>query len=317
MNNGFIYRDEVAAGFEGLSILDFYSAAWPRTSRSEWAQRISLGLVRLNGEVVAADAVVRTGDRLAYHRPPWEEPRVPADIPVVYEDEDLLVVNKPDRLPVLPGGGYLENTAIHILRRRYGDKPLHPIHRLGRGTTGLLIFGKNRAALSALGKALKEQTIDRRYLGVMTGLVERDSFSEETPIGLIEHPRIGPVHAATADGRPSRTDFRILDRCDSSKTTLAEIALHSGRTHQIRIHAAVAGHPLVGDPFYIAGGRWDEAAAAGAGKVPVPGDSGYLLHAWRVTFQHPRNGAPLDLICPPPTTLWPRPIALVEKHKNK
>jgi 23S rRNA pseudouridine1911/1915/1917 synthase len=309
MNKGYLYRDEVAGECDGLSVLDFYATRYTNASRVEWARRIARGQVRRNGQVVAADAALRAGDRLDYERPPWQEPAVPTDMPVVFEDDDLLAVDKPAGLPVLPAGGFLENTAVWLLRRKRPEaQDWSPVHCLDRGTSGLLLFGKTHEALSALGRDLKERRVKRVYLAVLAGIIERDEFSVGTPIGPEPHPHLGPVHVASESGKAARTDFAVLDRDAESNTSLVRATPHTGRTHQIRIHAAVAGHSLAGERFFVAGGRWDEDAAKPPTGFPRPGEGGFRLHAWRLTLRHPCGGRVVELLCPPPADFWPHPF---------
>jgi len=311
MNAGYAFNDTVREKFAGMSALEFYVTRYPKSgSRDAWAERIARGQVFLNGQIVHGDTVLRAGDRLVYQRAPWEEPPAPTDLPVVFEDDDLFVVNKPAGLPVLPGGGFLEKTVVRLLRSRSRDlQTITPVHCLDRGTSGLLLLGKNREVLSALGRALQTRKVSRLYLAVLDGLVAEDEFSVSTAIGLALHPRLGRIEAASPSGKPSRTDFRVLDRDPVSGTSLVLATPYTGRTHQIRIHAAVAGHPLSGEPFYVSGGLWDPEAAAQPGpRIPLPGGGGFRLHAWQLTFTHPRTGSTVRLICPPPERFWERPL---------
>jgi 23S rRNA pseudouridine1911/1915/1917 synthase len=309
MNQGYAYYDIVPKRFEGARAIEFYAASYPNAGPPGWLARMANGQVTREGEAVAGDTVLRAGDRLSYFRPPWEEPAVPTEIRVVFEDDDLLVIDKPVGLPVQPGGGHLQNTAVWIMRNRIAGAPLlSPIHRLDRGASGLLMFGKNERALSALGRAMRARSIHRFYLAVLQGIVERDAFTVEAAIGRVPHPRIGLVWAASAEGKPSRSEFRVLDRDATSATTLVEVALHTGRTRQIRIHAAAAGHPLAGEPFYAVGGLWDSEEVAGeagaAGRVRLPSDMGFRLHARRLEFAHPRTGVLVSLQSNAPSDFW-------------
>ena len=310
MNSGYTYHDVVKQRFAGVAILNYYVARYPKFGRAEWLARFACAQIQINDQIASPEIVLRAGDRLAYGRPPWEEPPVPTHLPVVFEDNDLLAINKPAGIPVLPGAGFLQNTVVRLLRSCCDEwRRLSPIHCLDRGTSGLLLLGKNAEVRSALGRALQKRRVIRLYRAVLDGLVAGDEFSIEAPIGLESHPRLGPIHVASPAGKPSRTDFRVLDRDETTRTTLVRAAPHTGRTHQIRIHAAVAGHPLAGEPFYVAGGRWDGEAAARAERIPLPGECGYRLHAWQLELSHPRTGAPVRLICSPPDGLWIRPIA--------
>jgi len=128
------------------------------------------------------------------------------------------------------------------------------------------------------------------------GLPSRDRFEVDTPIGQVAHPRLGRVHAATPHGKPALSQVRCLARHRGA--TLVAVHIATGRPHQIRIHLAAAGHPLVGDPLYVKGGQ--------PGPDPgLPGDPGYRLHSWRLSLSHPASGAPLALECPPPPELRP------------
>jgi 23S rRNA pseudouridine1911/1915/1917 synthase len=305
MNRGYTYVDRIRKKHAGLGVVDFYATQYPRATRQEWAVRIEAGQIVLNGRPATADAVLRAGDRLEWRRPPWEEPPVPTDLPAVFEDDDLIVFDKPAGMPVRPGGGFLENTAVHLVRARWpGAADWSPVHCLDRGTSGLLLFGKHRAALSALGEALRVHRVERRYLAVVCGIVERDCEVVTTPIGPVEHPRLGGIAAASPSGKPAETRFRILERNEAAGLTLVEAEPRTGRTHQIRIHAGVLGHPIEGDPFYVAGGGWDAEAAAREGTIPVAGDIGYRLHAWRLSFAHPRTRGMIALECAPPEGFW-------------
>ncbi|MCX8038293.1 MAG: RluA family pseudouridine synthase, partial [Candidatus Sumerlaeia bacterium] len=240
-----------------------------------------------------------------YFRPPWQEPDVPTELPVLFEDEDLLVVNKPAGLPVLPGGGFLEKTVVHLLRTHKAHwQTVSPLHCLDRGTSGLLLLGKSREARSVLGRDFMHHRIGRVYLAVLNGLVEREHFSVGVPIGQEEHPRLGLVEAASARGKTSRTDFEVLARDPVRQSTLVKATPHTGRTHQIRIHAAWAGYPLDGEPFYVRGGKWDPERAAGEGDMPLPGACGFRLHSWQVRLNHPRTRESMRLVCPPPEGFW-------------
>ncbi len=306
MNSGYTFRDFVASSFAGMSVVDFYAARYSRIPRNTWHERISKGLIRLNGDVLdSGERVVAAGDRLEYFRPPWEEPAAPTELPVLFEDEDLLVVNKPAGLPVLPGGGFLEKTVVHLLRTREARwQTVSPLHCLDRGTSGLLLLGKSREARSALGRDFMRHRIGRVYLAVLQGWVEQERFSVEVPIGQEEHPRLGPVEAASERGKASRTDFEVLARDPFRQVTLTRAMPHTGRTHQIRIHAAYAGHPLEGEPFYVRGGKWDPAQALGEGDCPLPGACGFRLHSWKVRLTHPRTSETMQWICPPPEGFW-------------
>ncbi len=293
MNHGFTYTDIVGPRDEGLSLVAHLVARHGHSSEAEWRERIAAGLVLMDGAPASAETRLRRGQVIAWARPPWEEPEVPLAFALLYEDADLLAVAKPSGLPTNPGGGFLEHTLLHLVRRR--DPAAAPIHRLGRGTSGLVVFSRNAESHRALCEALRARELVKVYRALIEGHPRQDAFSVETPIGPVPHPALGTVHAATPAGKPALSHARVLER--RAGTSLVEVKIETGRPHQIRIHLAAAGHPLAGDPLYAPGGGLLPGVAA------LPGDLGYLLHAHRLGLPHPRTGAWLELECQPPPEL--------------
>ena len=289
----------------GLTVLAYYLRHHTHSSETEWRTRLAEGRITRNGRAVSAEATLGTGDSLAWARPPWEEPDVPRAFTILYEDDDLLVVDKPAGLPVLPGGGYVENTLMHLLRLRTPGSPPSPVHRLGRGTSGVLLLARSALARRQLAGDFRDATrrasgtlrkIYRALTGPAPGLPEVLEITQ--PIGPVAHPTLGWVHATSPAGKPAQSNCRILRR--TSDDTLWEIDLITGRPHQIRIHLAWAGAPLLGDPLYGPGGV---PRIPADGRAPVPGDGGYWLHACSLTLTHPRSGARLTFSAPPPEPL--------------
>ena len=155
------------------------------------------------------------------------------------------------------------------------------MHRLGRGTSGLVLFARTDAARRAVAAEWRLGGVLKEYLALASGRPARESFTVETPIGLVPHPRLGQVHAASPTGRPAVSHVRVL--APRGAGTLVSVTIPTGRPHQIRIHLAAAGHPLVGDPLYVEGGR------PGADPA-LPGEGGYWLHAHRLALSHPATG---------------------------
>jgi 23S rRNA pseudouridine1911/1915/1917 synthase len=296
MNNGWIYPDRITKKTAGLTVLQFYSEHYKHSSVAEWEIRIRSGEIQLDHRNCNPDEILSVSQTLAYHRPPWDEPEVPRSIDILYEDDDLIVVVKPSGLPVMPGGGFLENTLLRILAASYPENPPIPIHRLGRGTSGLMLLGRSNTAKSDLTRQMRDRAIQKIYLALASGVIECDRFSINTRIGKISHPVLGELFAASDTGLIAESRVQVLAR--RSDSTLAEVEIFTGRPHQIRIHLASVGHPLVGDPLYGVGGvaivaaEWDEIA--------VPGDGGYCLHAHRLGFRHPRSQDWLEFTAPDP-----------------
>ena len=291
MNRGWSYRDCVGDEAAGLSISSFYSQSYSHSDITCWRRRLVDGEIEHNGLRTREDLRLAAGDQLVWHRPAWQEPEVPLQFDVIHDDGDLLIVNKPSGLPVMPAGGFLEHTLLRLLEQRWPADPPRPVHRLGRGTSGLLICarrGRSRAWLSA---ALRDHgrtatgdsaavSIEKIYR-CRTVKAELEAEGRiETPIGALEHPRLGRLWCADPQGLPSRSDYRLLRR--EADGNLLEVTIRTGRPHQIRIHLAAIGAPLLGDPLYVRGGRVGDFDA-------LPGDLGYHLHAHRLRLRDPQG----------------------------
>jgi 23S rRNA pseudouridine1911/1915/1917 synthase len=293
MNRGFNYRGTVQKADEGRALVQYLAARYGHATEADWRRRIEEGRVLLDGRIPPDGAMVSAGQLVEWRRPPWEEPEAPLAFEVLFEDAAVLAVAKPSGLPTLPGGGFLEHTLLHQVRLRFPDAS--PLHRLGRGTTGIVLFSRTPEAHRFLTQAWMEHRVGKTYRALVQGSPKEDRFTVDAPIGLAPHSMLGRAHAAVPDGKPSRSDVRVLRR--GADASLVEVDIQTGRPHQIRIHMAACGHPLVGDPLYAAGGGF-----IGGGSA-LPGELGYLLHAMRLSFPHPATGERVELLCPPPEAL--------------
>ena len=280
------------------SRLDAYLADRLPLSRSRIAQLIETGMVKLNGEVPRKRVIPAVGDRILIRIPPPEpSPLTPEAIPIdiLYEDADLLVIDKPAGLVVHPAPGHRGGTLVNALLHRVTDLSgiggvLRPgiVHRLDKDTSGLMLVAKNDAAHRALADDLKRRRVVRRYLAASWGHLSEDRQTVDAPIG--RHPTDRKRMAVVEGGRRAVTHLRMLERWVAAD--LVEAQLESGRTHQIRVHLAHLGHPVVGDPVYGAGrergfsGRARGWAQELARRVPRQ-----FLHAAELRFVHPRSGA--------------------------
>jgi 23S rRNA pseudouridine1911/1915/1917 synthase len=302
-NSGYDYPDRIVRSDEGLTVLVFYARSYRHSSESKWLEKIAQGQVTRNGRPASPDDVLERGDLLVYHRPPWEEPDAPTDFGTLFEDEDVLALAKPSGLPVLPGGFFLEKTLLYQVRERYGAS-CSPLHRLGRGTSGAILFTRNRRAARSLATAMFERRILKVYLALASGTSMPDAFTVDAPIGPVPHTLPATVNAYRPGGRPSISHVRVLRRFPDKKASLLEVTIPTGRPHQIRIHLAYAGYPLAGDPLYQAGGI-PRADGLDDEWTTTPGATGYLLHSWKIRFPHPTRGEDLEVACPPPAGLRP------------
>ena len=253
---------------------------------------MAAGEVTVDEAAATAETVLARGQRLVWHRPPWDEPPVPLAFAVLYRDESLLAVAKPRGLPTVPGGGFLEHTLLFVVQRMAGHAV--PLHRLGTGTSGLVLFALTPDARRKVSASWREGRVEKTYRALVTGRPPHEAFSIDARIGPVPHPRLGQVHAASPVGKPALTHVRVLGW--RGEDALVEAVIPTGRPHQIRIHLAAAGHPLVGDPIYASGGALRT-------EPGLPTDGGYRLHAWRLALPHPATGRRLELECPPPGIL--------------
>jgi len=343
LNGGWTYRDRIEARSGGMAVSAFYAGRYHHSGPDQWQRRLAAGEIERNGRPLPADEPLVAGDRLAWHRPPWWEEAVPARWAVVHDDGDLLVLDKPSGLPVLPAGGWLEHTVLRLLERHHQGDPAglpRPVHRLGRFTSGLLVCARRPATRAWLSARLRESTaggmaagggldvapgflaaagpvaecgahvadaVDSATQDPAAGVVRAGSAAAQgcrklyrallvpgalalavgealvitTPIGRRDHPQLGQIWCAAAGCRAgdlaARSTLTLLER--QAGADLVQVAIASGRPHQIRIHCAAIGAPLLGDPLYRPGGL----AAADA----RPGEGGYRLQAWRLELECP------------------------------
>lgn len=233
---------------------------------------------------------LRSGDRIGYSLPPPPAPPQPQEIPltVVYEDEDLLVVDKPPGLTVHPAPGHPQGTLVNALLARYPHLPgplLRPglVHRLDKDTSGLLIVAKNAPAQAFLQEQFKERRLTKRYLVLVRGKVVPEEGAIEAPIA--RHPRHRQRMAVVASGKAAKTNYRLLNRMGDY--SLLEVTPESGRTHQIRVHLKSRGYPVVGDRIY---------------GVKSPLVERQFIHAYYLKFTLPQGGE-LELTSPLPSDL--------------
>ena len=276
--------------------LDKYVAEQhPELSRAQVRRLIDQGHLLVNGAEARASQGLRVGDTVRVDIPEEQTGSpVPEALPltVVYEDDDLLVVNKPPGLVVHPAPGHTSGTLVNALLAyrpvvAAADlDPLRPgiVHRLDRDTSGLLVVALTRDVQTALQAQFKARRVTKRYLALLRGTVEREKAAIEAPLGRDPDHR-QRMAVVSHGGRPARTEFTVRERLGDA--TFVEALLITGRTHQIRVHCASIGHPVVGDRIY--GPR--------RSRLKAPRQ---MLHAWQLTFAHPATTQELTFTAPLP-----------------
>ena len=277
----------------GVRIDAWLAAHVEGLTRSAAAKLLESGGVAVNGVSAAKNYRLTGGETVEVTRPEAEEIAVePQDIPldVVYEDQDVIVVNKPVGLVVHPAPGHPDGTLVNALLHHCGDslsgiggeKRPGIVHRIDRDTSGLIIAAKNDAAHLALSAQLSDHTLARTYECLVLGNLRQDSGTVDAPIG--RHPSDRKKMAVEPrNGRRAVTHWEVIARYNG--VTHVRCRLETGRTHQIRVHMAYIGHPILGDTVYGA-------------KKPVPGLAGQCLQAVELRFVHPRTGKLVTVSCP-------------------
>ena len=295
---GELREARVAPAQHGVRLDKALVALAPEFSRTYLQGLVAAGHVRVDAEVASAPSrKVLAGQMLGVELVPTAESRAfrpePIALAVVFEDEQLLVIDKPAGLVVHPAAGHWQGTLLNGLLARHEGAAALPragiVHRLDKDTSGLMVVGKTLAAVTALSRAIAAREVRRQYLALAHGAWPPGLTQVDAPVG--RDPRSRVRMAVLASGRAARTDIERIAfaaEVDGGVSAL-RCTLHTGRTHQIRVHVASRGHPLVGDALY--GGR----PALGVGRQ--------ALHAARLAFAHPASGKPLSFDAPLPLDL--------------
>ncbi len=281
---------------EGMRIDLFLAGMLEEYTRSHLQRLVKEGAVLVNGKAAKSSSRLKEGDQVEVSLPDPKEAEIPAkpmDLSILYEDDDVILIDKPKGMVVHPAAGHSEDTLVngllyHCQGRLSGiNGVLRPgiVHRIDKDTTGVLVVCKNDAAHNSLAEQLKEHSITRRYLAIVHGVIKEDEGTVDAPIGRNEKDRL-KMAVNEKNGKRAVTHYRVLERF--SGYTYIECRLETGRTHQIRVHMASIGHPLLGDSLY------------GPSKSPFALE-GQTLHAAVLGFHHPTTGEYMEFTAPLPS----------------
>ncbi|MGG5340692.1 RluA family pseudouridine synthase [Enterococcus sp. AZ192] len=261
-------------------------------SRSQIQQWVKENHVKVNGEIIRSNYKVKPSDEILITIPEPEELDIQAEnipLDIVYEDDDVLVINKPQGMVVHPSAGHSQGTLVNALLYHIKDLSsingvIRPgiVHRIDKDTSGLLMVAKNDHAHVALAEQLKDKTSLRKYVALVHGEISHDKGEINAPIGRSKNDR--KMQAVIEGGKPAVTHFEVLERFEGF--TLVQLQLETGRTHQIRVHMKYIGYPVAGDPLY--------------GPRKTLKGNGQFLHAQMLGFKHPTTGQMMVFEAPLP-----------------
>lgn len=290
------FKAEYTPGEEILRIDRFLGSRLEQVSRSYLQKLVKDGAVLVNGKPVKSSYKVENGDRIRLEIPDAVEPEIeaePMELDILYEDSDIILINKPKGMVVHPAAGHYSGTLVNGLMAHCKNElsgingVMRPgiVHRIDMDTTGVLIVCKNDKAHNAIAEQLKVHSITRKYYAIVHGILKADTGTVNAPIG--RHPvDRKKMSINEKNGKEAVTHYRVLRRF--RRFTFVECQLETGRTHQIRVHMASIGHPLLGDQVY------------GPAKVPFSGLQGQTLHAGVLGIIHPSTGEYMEFTAPLP-----------------
>lgn len=290
---------------DGATLGKALTAAFPHLALSHWEELVESGQLVDNRDCPTnLNRVVVAGEYFARLKPANTEPAVNARATILHEDEALIVLAKPAPFPVHPGGRFERNTLEYFLAAVYAPHQPRPVHRLDANTSGLMIVARTRRHARQLQPQFELGRVDKTYLVKVHGRPETDEFDCDAPIGAAVGAA-GKRSVDAQDGKPARTEFKVLSYSESDDTALLQAKPITGRTHQIRLHLAHLGLPVVGDPVY----GLTPAESGDPGTLPVDANP-LCLHSWQMGFEHPLTRQRVEFEAEPPS--WVEPNQLMD-----
>jgi 23S rRNA pseudouridine1911/1915/1917 synthase len=298
--NSIILDFPVAPEFAGMRLDLFIQSRIPRLSRTRAQRIVKACAYAENGSKRRASDLVRTGETVYLVRPPFEEPNAPRHLPILYEDEAMLAIDKPPGLPVHPSASYHRNTVSFILRETYGPERAPRIaHRLDRETSGLLLCARTLEHERLLKNAFETRRMQKTYLAIVRGDLASDHGTIDLPLARAS-AGLHILMEVRRDGLPAVTEYRVRARLPGYG--LLELFPHTGRQHQLRVHLSSLGHSIVGDKLYGPEREAPFLESIETGLTPALiarlGHERHALHAHRLEFEHPISGKAMALEAP-------------------
>lgn len=273
------YKLSVKLRNEGLTILELYSNSFPQVKQSVWEDKIKTEMLTVNGEKCESNLILKAGwmtENIVHNK---VEPYVNNVIKLIYQNEDLIVLDKPSPLPMHPSGRFNRNTLTEILKLTFPSYSFKIVHRLDANTTGVIILAKNTETANTISQQFQKNTIKKEYLAIVEGLVEKDTQSIYQKIGKTKTTSGGRV--LTENGQDSETKITVLKRFLDKNKTLLKVNPKNGRTNQIRLHLASINHPIIGDLGYKDSSYFEN------NPLTYPADTLYLhAHKINITYKN-------------------------------
>ncbi|MCO6042817.1 sulfurtransferase [Aeoliella sp. ICT_H6.2] len=281
----------VAGEWDGMPMVEFLHRAVPSMPPEYWQEELACGRILFAGHPVDSRRTTVAGEKFEHLLPGVVEPDVNIDIRILYEDADLVVVDKPAPLPIHPGGRFERNTLSHLMAEAYAPERLRHAHRLDANTTGLVVFARTRRVAKLVQPQFERGDVEKQYLARVIGHPAADRF--DCTSAIARDPSAAGVRLPDEAGAEAHTEFEVLQRMDDG-TSLLIVRPFTGRTNQIRAHLWELGLPIVGDPAYLPAG---ETAAR---QTLAPDEPAMCLHAWRLSLVHPSTRERVTFEAPHP-----------------
>jgi len=274
------YKLTVKKRFENLSIIDFFLKAIPRSNAEIWEEKIITKNLKINDKFINKNYIVKAGDIAIHTSDPKIEPEINPQIQLIYDDDELMVINKPSPLPVHASGRFVRNTLIHILEIAFPNQEFKLLHRIDANTTGIVVLAKNKIAANFIREQFENKSIKKQYIALIEGIIENDFLDLTQHIG--NEVLIGGSRKIDVNGKKAHTEIEVLERRLNKNQTLLKVTPLTGRTNQIRLHLAELSFPIVGDL-----GHQDKTYFENH-PFTYPKDS-LFLHAHQLNIIHPKT----------------------------